>query len=125
MVLAGVDGGHLSPDGIHVLAQGNPVLLRLILIGVEEGGECMDLVGQGLCRTRGDLWSLSLGVAARTSSSVSSLNSSGLPNLTLGSGMGRRCCTCSSKFNIGTLVDRHGSGLQCSVRESTRSTPAQ
>ena len=44
-VLAGVNGGHLSSDGVHVLAQGNPVLLRLIPIGVEAGGQCMDLVG--------------------------------------------------------------------------------
>ena len=55
MVLTGADGGHLNPDGIHVLAQGNPVLLQLIPIGVEAGSECMDLVDQGLRRTRGDL----------------------------------------------------------------------
>ena len=53
--LAGVDGGHLSPDGIHVLAQGSSVLLRLVPIGDEVGSECMDLVGKGLGRTRGDL----------------------------------------------------------------------
>ena len=31
------------------------MLLILILIGIEAGGEWMDLVGQGLGRTRGDL----------------------------------------------------------------------
>ena len=112
LVLAGVDGGHLSLDGIHVLDQGNPVLLRLVPIGFEAGGECMDLIGQGLGRTRGDLkvtvhWSLTLGVAAGTSFSVSSSDSSGLSNFTLGSGMGRCCCTCSSESNIGTPADRH------------------
>ena len=50
-----MDGGHLSPDGIHVLAQGNLVLLQLVTIGVEAGSECMDLVVQGLGRTRGEL----------------------------------------------------------------------
>ena len=31
------------------------MLLRLVPIGVEAGSECMDLVSQGLGRTRGDL----------------------------------------------------------------------
>ena len=53
--MASADGGHLNPDGIHVLAQGNPVLLRLVPIGIEAGCECIDLVGQGLGRTRGYL----------------------------------------------------------------------
>ena len=44
-----------QPDGIHVLTQGNLVLPRLVPIGVEASNECMDLVGQGLGRTRGDL----------------------------------------------------------------------
>ena len=51
-----MDGGHISLDGVHVLAQGNPGLLRPIPIGVEAGGKCMDLVDQGLGRARGDLW---------------------------------------------------------------------
>ena len=38
LVLAGADGGHLNSDGIHALAQGNPLLLRLVPIGVEAGG---------------------------------------------------------------------------------------
>ena len=55
LVLAGSNSSHLSSDGIHVLDQSNPMLLRLVPIGVEAGSECMDLVGQGLGRTRGDL----------------------------------------------------------------------
>ena len=31
------------------------MLLRLVLISVEVGSECMDLISQGLGRTRGDL----------------------------------------------------------------------
>ena len=44
LVLAGVNDGHLSPDGVHVLTQGNTVLLRLIPICVKLCGECMNLV---------------------------------------------------------------------------------
>ena len=55
LVLAGSDSGHLSSDGFHVLAQSNLMLLRLVPISVEAGSECMDLVGQRLDRTRGDL----------------------------------------------------------------------
>ena len=55
LVLAGSDSSHLSLDGVHVLAKGCPVLLRLIPVGVKAGGQCMDLVSQGLGRTRGDL----------------------------------------------------------------------
>ena len=101
-----MDGGHLSPDGIHVMAQGNLVLLQLIPIGIEAGSECMDLVSQGPLSTG----SLALGVAVRTSSSVSSSKVEtllGLSNFTLGSGMGRRCCTCFSESNIITMTDRH------------------
>ena len=54
-VLAGANGGHLSSDGIHILTQGNTVLLRLILICVKPCGERMNLVYEGLSRTRGDL----------------------------------------------------------------------
>ena len=34
-VLAGTNGGHLSSDGVHILTQGNPVLLRLVPICVK------------------------------------------------------------------------------------------
>ena len=54
-VLAGLDGGHLSSDGVHVLTQGNTVLLRLIPIGIKTGGERMNLVCQGLSLTVGGL----------------------------------------------------------------------
>ena len=53
--LVGADDGHLGLDRMHVLAQGNPMLLRLVPIGVKAGSECMDLVSQGLGQTRGDL----------------------------------------------------------------------
>ena len=55
MVLAGVNGGHLSFDGIHILTQGNTVFLRLIPICVKSCGESMNLVHQGLSQTGGDL----------------------------------------------------------------------
>ena len=54
-VLAGVNGGHLHSDGVHVLTQGNPVLLRLVPIGVKPCGKRMNLICEGLSRTRGDL----------------------------------------------------------------------
>ena len=54
-VPVGVNGGHLRSDGVHVLTQGNPVLLRLVLIGVKPGGKRMNLVAEGLSRTGGDL----------------------------------------------------------------------
>ena len=38
-VLAGANGGHLRSDGVHVLTQGNPVLLRFVPIGVKLGGK--------------------------------------------------------------------------------------
>ena len=44
MVLAGANGGHLSSDGVHILTQGNTVLLILIPIGVKPCGERMDLI---------------------------------------------------------------------------------
>ena len=43
-VLAGTNGGHLRSDGVHVLTQGKPVLLRFIQIGVKPGGKRMNLV---------------------------------------------------------------------------------
>ena len=52
-VLAGADGGYLSSDGVHVLTQGNTVLLRLVPIGIKMGGERMNLVCQGLSQTVG------------------------------------------------------------------------
>ena len=54
-VLTGANGGHLSSDGVHILTQGNTVLLRLILICVKPCGECMNLACEGLSRTGGDL----------------------------------------------------------------------
>ena len=51
MVLVGSNGGHLSSDVIHILTQGNMVLLRLIPICVKPCGERMNLVCQGLSRT--------------------------------------------------------------------------
>ena len=63
MVLVGVNDGHLDPDGVHVLTQGNTVLLRLIPICIKPRGERMNLVCQGLSRTRGDLRVAVLGVA--------------------------------------------------------------
>ena len=47
-VLDGANGGHLSFDGVHILTQGNTVLLRLISICVKSCGECMNLVCEGL-----------------------------------------------------------------------------
>ena len=63
MVLVGENDGHLGLDGIHVLTQGNTVLLRLILICIKPCGECMNIVYQGLSRTGGDLRVAVLGVA--------------------------------------------------------------
>ena len=47
-VLAGVNGGHLSYDAIHILTQGNTVLLRIIPICVKLRGERMNLIIEGL-----------------------------------------------------------------------------
>ena len=55
MVLVGANDGHISLDGVHVLTQGNTILLRLIPICVKSRGERMNLVCQGLSRTGGDL----------------------------------------------------------------------
>ena len=63
MVLDGANDGHLGPDGVHVLTQGNTVLLRLIPICVKLCGERMNLVCQGLSLTGGDLRVAVLGVA--------------------------------------------------------------
>ena len=54
-VLASVNGGHLSSDGVHGLTQGNSVLLRLVPIGLNLCGKRMTLICEGLSRTRGDL----------------------------------------------------------------------
>ena len=54
-VLTGMNGGHLSSDGVHILIQGNTVLLRLIPICVKSCGEHMNLVCEGLSQTGGDL----------------------------------------------------------------------
>ena len=62
-VLASANGGHLSSDGVHVLTQGNPVLLRLVPIGIKPGGKCMNLVAEGLSQTGGDLRVVVLKVA--------------------------------------------------------------
>ena len=62
-VLAGVNGGHLSSDCVYILTQGNTVLLRLIPICVKPCGERMNLVCEGLSRTRGDLRVVVLRVA--------------------------------------------------------------
>ena len=43
-VLAGTNGGHLSSNDVHILTQGNAVLLRLIPICIKPCGECMNLV---------------------------------------------------------------------------------
>ena len=108
-VLAGANGGHLCSDGVHVLTQGNPILLRLVPIGVKPCGKRMNMIYEGLSRTGGDLRSSSLGsptlgVAVWTSSLVSSFDSSGLPNFALGSSIGRHCYTSSSESSIGTLA---------------------
>ena len=47
-VLAGTNGGHLSSDGVHILTQGNPVLLRLVPIDVKPCGKRMNLICEGL-----------------------------------------------------------------------------
>ena len=44
MVLAGANDGHLNRDGVHVLTQGNMVLLRLIPICIKPCDERMNLV---------------------------------------------------------------------------------
>ena len=44
LVLAEANDSHLDPDGVHVLTQGNTVLMRLILICVKPCGEYMNLV---------------------------------------------------------------------------------
>ena len=62
-VLAGTNGGHRSSDGVHILTQGNTVLLRLILICVKPCGERMNLVCEGLSKTGGDLRVAVLGVS--------------------------------------------------------------
>ena len=111
-VLDGANGGHLCFDSVHFLTQGNTVLLRLIPICVKPCGEHMNLVSQGLSRTRGDLrvvvlWVAHTGCGCGSILVVSSSESPGLPNFALGSGMGRYCCTCSSESNIGTSAGRH------------------
>ena len=62
-VLAGANSVHLSSYGVHILTQGNTVLLRLIPICVKPCGECMNMIYEGLSRTRGDLRVAVLGVA--------------------------------------------------------------
>ena len=47
-VLASANGGYLRSNGVHVLTQGNPVLLRLVPIGFKPGGKRMNLVAEGL-----------------------------------------------------------------------------
>ena len=54
-VMAGMNVGHLSFDGVHILTQGNLVLLRLVPIGVKPCGEHMNMICKGLSRTGGDL----------------------------------------------------------------------
>ena len=111
-VLVGTNGGHLSSDGVHILTQGNMVLLRLIQICVKLCGEFMNLVYEGLSRTGGDLRVAVLrvtctGCSCRRSSYVSSSKLPRLSNFSLDSGMGRRCCTCSSESNILTSASWH------------------
>ena len=62
-VLAGTNGGHLSSDGVYILTQGNPMLLRLILTGVKPCGKRMNLICEGLSQTGGDLRVIVLTVA--------------------------------------------------------------
>ena len=50
-VLAGANGGHLCSYGVHVVTQGNPVLLRLVSIGVKLCSKCMNLICEGLSQT--------------------------------------------------------------------------
>ena len=47
-VMDGANGGHLNSDGVHILTQGNPVLLRLIPIGVKPCGKRMNLICEGM-----------------------------------------------------------------------------
>ena len=63
MVPVGANDGHLGPDGVQVLTQGNTVLLRLIPICFKPHGKCLNLVCQGLSRTKGDLRAAVLAVA--------------------------------------------------------------
>ena len=44
LVLDGANGGYLGFDSVHVLTQGNTVLLKLIAICVKPCGELMNLV---------------------------------------------------------------------------------
>ena len=44
LVLVGANDSHLGLDGVHVLTQGNTMLLRLILICVKPCIERMNLV---------------------------------------------------------------------------------
>ena len=55
LVLIGANDGHLGPDGVHVPTQGNPMLLRLVPIGVKPCGKRINLVTEGLSRVGGDL----------------------------------------------------------------------
>ena len=48
MVLDGATGSHLGLENVHVLTQGNTVILRLILICLKSCGENINLVCQGL-----------------------------------------------------------------------------
>ena len=63
LVLDGANGGHLGSDSVHILTQGNTMLLRLIPICVKPCGERMNLVCQTLSPTGGDLRVAILGVA--------------------------------------------------------------
>ena len=38
------DCGHVCPEHVHILADGDLVFLSLILVHVESGGQAMDLV---------------------------------------------------------------------------------
>ena len=62
-VMAGANDGHLSSNGVHILTQGNSMLLRLLPIGVKPCGKRMNLICEGLSRTGGDLRVTVLGVA--------------------------------------------------------------
>ena len=75
-VMAGANGGNLNSDGVHILTQGNPALLRLVPIGVKPCGEHMrdwaELEGTSGSPSSG---SPALGVETGASSSVSSFES--------------------------------------------------
>ena len=62
-VVASAKGDHLNYDGVHIMTQGNPVLLRLVPIGVKLCGKRMNLVVEGLSRIGGDLRVIILRVA--------------------------------------------------------------